>query len=622
MSVVPTLMMRQDLSRRHRLVYRVDINPEDIPILSGEEPNLEPHDDTPIIEAGYASTPDFSSPIARKSRDTTKMSELPNPEDTSILGDKAEITDPTALSSPEDVVEEYENITPSAVVDYYNETALKSKQRNALPDSEFGLPRLRAYPLNDRAHVRQAVRMFGHCKDPEDRKILAGNIFKAAKKHDVELKIGKKNPLYQYAPEALQEAAGIKDGSSIPSAISIGASIEKRTKDDIVREHLQTNRLFYNNIFYGPDYMKSLKAISFKFLDFFYPDVGRMSFQARLECVCGGLAGGGSRDEIYSALGIRNPLCVDFTKELGWCTTDQSDSAINVFINSNYFDSSNWFKVDLSNDPDHILFCLRLYSVMGEMFLDPNFNPDIHLTDKHFALLMDWNQRVGYHYDLYLDADTEAERMREIQYLFDMYWTFTDNPNNDSDINVNTIAMLRNMACINGAVESVNEANVSGELISADQCNAYLVHDLGMDDSLYLLPSTLEYPVVSKESIRLAMDLIWRVDKEQRQEFAENLNRKYKEFGCTFSISVDHPYAPYADKNIVSHMTRVLLEGDTAVDDEGTSTGDPPMSEQPWYKRLDVVRGTSANILDNKELGPNNKKQVDEPDYIQPDTFK
>lgn len=618
MNHIPLMAINSSRIRWKRLMYRIDMDPENMSLLSQDEPE-GPDPGTgehPIIE-GYVSTSDFSSPIARKSRDTTSLSGNPDPTDDPMIGDKEPPDHITVLKDANDIDKKLAELVPSSVVNYYNETALKSKKRNTLPDSEFGLPRLRAYPLNDKAHVKQAIRMFGHCKDPEDRKVLAGNIFKAVEKYGVTVKIGKRNPLYAYAPKALQEAASKSQGLS---AISIGTPIENRTKDDIVREHLMINRSFYNNIFYGPEYAKSAKAITgFRFLDFFYPDITRMSFQARLECVCGGLAGGGSREEIYAGLGIRNPLCTDFTKELGWCTSGESDEAVDIFVNSNYVDTLNWFKVDLSDDPDHVLFCLRLYSVMGEILLDPNFNPDINLTDRHLALLMDWNQRVGYHYDLYLDANNPDKQLREIQYLFDLFWSFTDNPHSESDADVNVIGMLRTMACIENTVVNMNEANDSGEIVTREKCNSYLIHDLGMDDTLYLLPDSMEYPIITKESVRLAMDMIGRVEKSRRKLFSKNLNQKYKEFGCTFSISVDHPYAPYADKNIVQHMTRVLLEGKTAVDDQGTSTSNVPLSERPWYKHLDVVRGVADNILDNKELGPNTKKQQ-EPDYTQYDS--
>ena len=93
---------------------------------------------------------------------------------------------------------------------YYNgvvsEAAMKSATRNKLSDDQFGLPEDRKYPLNDAKHVRLAVKMFGHCEEGK-RKKLAGNILKAAEKHGVSIKVGKNNPMAEYVPETMVEAA-------------------------------------------------------------------------------------------------------------------------------------------------------------------------------------------------------------------------------------------------------------------------------------------------------------------------------------------------------------------------------------------------------------------------------
>ena len=96
---------------------------------------------------------------------------------------------------------------------YYNgavsEAAMKSATRNKLSDDQFGLPEDRKYPLNDAKHVRLAVKMFGHCEEGK-RKKLAGNILKAAEKHGVSIKVGKNNPMAEYVPETMVEAASVK----------------------------------------------------------------------------------------------------------------------------------------------------------------------------------------------------------------------------------------------------------------------------------------------------------------------------------------------------------------------------------------------------------------------------
>src|SRR5699024_4356752 len=102
---------------------------------------------------------------------------------------------PSLLDTDGEDDEVESSLAVSSVLEYYTEAALTSKKRNVLPDEVFGLPRIRAYPLNDKAHVKQAIRMFSHCKDPEDRKTLAKNIFAAMEKFKISTKISKTNAL-------------------------------------------------------------------------------------------------------------------------------------------------------------------------------------------------------------------------------------------------------------------------------------------------------------------------------------------------------------------------------------------------------------------------------------------
>lgn len=549
------------------------------------------------------------------------------PEDQAILKDLDPdhvVPEDHPLGEVESEPEEEETYYVSSNGEYYNETAMKAKTRNALPDDAFGLPRLRMYPLNDEAHVKQAIRMFGHCKDPKDRKVLAKNIEAAIKKFNMTIKIGKNNPLHSYVDQSLTEA-------SLPG-LTIGGfetPMEKRTKEQIVKEHIRYNSAFYNNIFYGTMFGEALSEDrEFEFVKYFYPDMRRMNFHTRLQCACGGLASNPLVSIVYEELGIRAPYGEPYTEPLGWLdeTRKQELMEDDLFFSSmggHYDPDLNWFKVDLSGDLDHTIYCLRLYSVMGEIFRNMSFRYGTTIAGQpHDCLLLDWFQRVSYHYDLYKEAapDSQAQR-REMQYLFDLFWTFTDNPYTDEARLANTIWMFREMVCTYDRVDRINEANTPGELITKEKCSGYLVHDLGMPDDIFLLPGSYEYPIIDRSSVLLAMDNIRSIPEDLRKEYSIHLNRRYAELGCTFSISVDHPYAPYADQNIVSKMTRMLLEAETEVDDEGTSTEgvEHDRTTQPWYKRFNTNDRLRQNILDNKELGPNTKK-MPEPDYADVDT--
>lgn len=63
---------------------------------------------------------------------------------------------------------------------------LNTDERRDLPDSVFGLPERREYPMPDAAHVRAAEAYFRYC--PEDlRHELAVNILKFADRYGVDV---------------------------------------------------------------------------------------------------------------------------------------------------------------------------------------------------------------------------------------------------------------------------------------------------------------------------------------------------------------------------------------------------------------------------------------------------
>ncbi|MCM1291041.1 MAG: hypothetical protein NC201_01570 [Prevotella sp.] len=64
---------------------------------------------------------------------------------------------------------------------------LDSEERRELPDSVFGLPGRREFPMPDAAHVRAAEAYFRYC--PEELKPeLARNILRFAKEYGVDVK--------------------------------------------------------------------------------------------------------------------------------------------------------------------------------------------------------------------------------------------------------------------------------------------------------------------------------------------------------------------------------------------------------------------------------------------------
>ena len=52
------------------------------------------------------------------------------------------------------------------IFDYMNET-----KRSNLPDSEFGIPEERKFPLDSEEHVRSAIKLFGHADESKKKQL-------------------------------------------------------------------------------------------------------------------------------------------------------------------------------------------------------------------------------------------------------------------------------------------------------------------------------------------------------------------------------------------------------------------------------------------------------------------
>lgn len=93
----------------------------------------------------------------------------------------------------------------------FDESDLTAEKRNKLPDSDFGVPSKRAYPLNDENHVRQAIKMFNHC-DSKDEKELAEAIIKKMKKYEInDISVSDKNRFSKYYKSPKNESTLIED---------------------------------------------------------------------------------------------------------------------------------------------------------------------------------------------------------------------------------------------------------------------------------------------------------------------------------------------------------------------------------------------------------------------------
>lgn len=79
-----------------------------------------------------------------------------------------------------------------------NEEKLSTEARNKLPDSEFGIPSLRKFPLQSKHQTMLAIKFFNHV-DQEHEAELARNIIRKMKEYNISPDVvGEKNRLRKY----------------------------------------------------------------------------------------------------------------------------------------------------------------------------------------------------------------------------------------------------------------------------------------------------------------------------------------------------------------------------------------------------------------------------------------
>lgn len=617
-------------STRKKIIYPVqpddpslldDVNQDDSPgeitekdLLDStpEKITVEQHDVGIMENTNYG--PDrfynTSSPIAQETDDQTEpVHELDQITSNQPLLQSDNDSKPSNVLSSDHNRGEH----PREIVSYYNEAALTANRRNALPDEVFGLPKTRQYPLHDRKHVHQAILMFRHCKSSADQKVLAANIEKAMKRFNMTTKIGPKNPLSKYIkPESMNESSDRLLQNTVRDAL---------LDSDVQKDRVQYNSIFLNTRFYCEDFNKiaedAIRDNHLMFLDRCYPNLVTHNFYVRLHSSLGKL---GACQDIYQEMGIRYPFSDVHTGSIS--VSIKVDDRIPYLIDSYYDNSYNWFKMDLSDDVDHVLYCMNLYAILGEILLNPTFTESVLKLD-HLTVLNAWIDRVSYHYDLLKMQEPDSKPYyREAQYLHDLMWNFLDDPDSEEMKAYFMCQFVTNMASSN--TNSDDRAMRDHSLYTKADATAYLINAMNKDDSIWLIPEMLEYPIINRYSVRLAVDMIHRIISDYPDyvgEYTTNLNRKYHDMGCTFRIPSDHPYVKYAPKEMVDDFL-VLTEGETAVDDPGTSiSGNPNDVDVPWYKRYDVSGYLYRDGLENKERGPNDTKPVKSTDLVHTDSF-
>ena len=86
------------------------------------------------------------------------------------------------------------------------------KKRSELPDSVFGIPQERKYPMPDEKHTRSAIKLFNHV-DPKYEEQLAKAVIKNMKKYGIDgSAVGPNNRLRKYLPKDMIKEFSIEEG--------------------------------------------------------------------------------------------------------------------------------------------------------------------------------------------------------------------------------------------------------------------------------------------------------------------------------------------------------------------------------------------------------------------------
>ena len=92
------------------------------------------------------------------------------------------------------------------------------KKRSELPDSVFGIPQERKYPMPDEKHTRSAIKLFNHV-DPKYEEQLAKAVIRNMKKYGIDGSVvGPNNRLRKYLPKNMIKESYIDE--SVSSAVS------------------------------------------------------------------------------------------------------------------------------------------------------------------------------------------------------------------------------------------------------------------------------------------------------------------------------------------------------------------------------------------------------------------
>ena len=135
------------------------------------------------------------------------------------------------------------------------EATLTAADRKALNDTDYGLPKLRKYPMPDESHVRSAIRFFNHVSK-EDEAELARNIKKKIKAYGMSVEVGEDNRFSKYYKGSKNESSLVLESLSFTEK-------DKRDLKQIIDSFSDKEKEYVGNAYFITNFKPLYKEIKY-----------------------------------------------------------------------------------------------------------------------------------------------------------------------------------------------------------------------------------------------------------------------------------------------------------------------------------------------------------------------
>jgi hypothetical protein len=429
--------------------------------------------------------------------------------ESSILGTSLEDPSVRVISTPivkkdeQPFIVKGENLNEAEVNSLLE--ALSAKDRKKLKDNDFGLPKLRKYPLIDDTHVYSAISYF-NTVSKENEKELAGNILKAIDKFGLSPTVSKNNRFSKYYKPTTKTE-----------------SVLLPTHHMTLNESFELTNMLLLKKPNSPLVSSSIMSLT---IDRFYPSVSMEM-------------------EIYRATSN------------GGLNMENEDGDISVVTDLYNPDVNAFTKLRIPDiDEDHVRFSYRVFEIYHLLFTLGTVKKSVNTTEETIIASLEsfftqWENLVRTYYTKMMKAyeknNTDDVQLFK-QMLHDIIWDYRINPFEKDE--VENLKMAN--AVKHGLIHNINEES----FIEFNKYMAELGEKIQLKNDIYLIPELNRYPIFNEESLKNSMYLYAGLDDMERTSFIDNWTKLYHNMGCTFMIP----------ENLI--FTKVLIQQDERFKDK------------------------------------------------------